>query len=104
MIRNFLFGPQPTVSTRPATPVSSLERACIALLAVVAAMVLWWRWVGYQGTDDSYYAAAAMAWVSAFPALGTDHWSLRYPVVLPMAGFLVVLGRSVFSLAAANLL
>jgi len=66
-------------------------------------VVLVWRWVGFQGHDDAYYAGAALDWVRHFPALGADHWALRYPLVLPMAGCLAVLGQSLNVLALPNL-
>lgn len=72
-------------------------------LAATAAAVLWWRWVGYQGHDGAYYAEAALQWVERFPALGTNHWSLRYPLVLPTAALIGLFDLSVPVLAAVNL-
>ena len=73
-------------------------------LAGLAAAVLWWRWVSYQGHDDAYYAAAALEWVERFPALGENHWALRYPLVLPTAALIAVFGLSVPILAAVNVM
>jgi len=72
-------------------------------LAGTAIVILWWRWVGYQGHDDAYYAAAALDWVQHFPALGTQHWALRYPLVLPTAALIRIFGFSVPALAAIDL-
>ena len=63
-------------------------------LIVMAAVILWWRWVGYQGHDDAYYAEAASAWVQHAPSLGTNHWALRYPLVLPTAVLIKIFGPS----------
>ena len=72
-------------------------------LAGLAAAVLWWRWVGYQGHDDAYYAWAAMDWAEHAPALGQTHWALRYPLVLPTAVLIRLFGFSVPVLAAVDL-
>ncbi len=93
-------------STRAAgalhTNARSLEVISVFGLAILAAAILWWRWVGYQGHDDAYYAAAALDWVQNFPAVGMDHWALRYPLVVPTAGIIALFGPSVWALAAVN--
>ena len=80
-----------------------LEAASIACLLLLACGILYWRWVGYQGHDDASYAAAAMDWVNNFPPLGTNHWALRYPLVLPAAAAIALFGPSVAALALVNL-
>ncbi|MFI4981526.1 MAG: ArnT family glycosyltransferase [Nevskiales bacterium] len=80
------------------------EIAGVSALGLLAAGILWWRWVGYQGHDDTSYAAAALDWVRNFPALGTDHWALRYPLVLPAAAAIALFGPSVPALAAVNVI
>ena len=72
------------------------------VLMLTTALVLYWRWVGYQGTDDFYYVWAAIEWADMPPALGFSHWSLRYALVLPMAGAIKLFGRIPFALAAPN--
>ena len=79
------------------------ETIGVAALIVLAAAVLCWRWVGFQGHDDASYADAALAWVEHFPALGTSHWALRYPLVLPAAGLIALFGPSTLALVAGNL-
>lgn len=79
------------------------ESASIAGLALLAVAILFWRWVGYQGHDDAYYAAAALDWVANFPALGSNHWALRYTLVLPTAAVIALAGPTVWALAAVNL-
>ena len=80
----------------------SIEAISVFGLVVLAVAILWWRWVGYQGHDDASYAAAAMDWVQNFPAVGVDHWALRYPLVVPTAGIITLFGPSVWALAAVN--
>jgi 4-amino-4-deoxy-L-arabinose transferase-like glycosyltransferase len=75
----------------------------VAALAGLALVVLVWRWVGFQGHDDAYYATAALDWMRHFPALGADHWALRYPLVLPMAACLGLFGQSLNVLALPTL-
>lgn len=80
-----------------------LNASAVPGLSVLAAAVLWWRWVGYQGHDDAYYAWAAMDWAEHAPALGHTHWALRYPLVLPTAALIRLFGFSVPALAAVDL-
>ncbi len=80
----------------------SPEAPVAAALAGVALAILWWRWVGYQGHDDAYYAAAALDWAEHFPSLGKEHWALRYPLVLPTAALIRLFGFSVPALAAVD--
>lgn len=60
---------------------------------------------GYFGGrwDDARYLEAALQWVEA-PALGTVHWALRWPVVLPAWASLEVLGRTRFAVMVPGLL
>jgi 4-amino-4-deoxy-L-arabinose transferase-like glycosyltransferase len=76
------------------------EAAWLVFLLALCAVVLAWRWVGFQGHDDAYYAAAALDW----RRLGTDHWALRYPLVLPMAAALAVIGPHLVALALPTLI
>jgi 4-amino-4-deoxy-L-arabinose transferase-like glycosyltransferase len=80
------------------------ERAGIALLTGLALTILWWRWVGYQGGDDHYYADAALNWLNHFPALGQSHWALRYPMVLPIALSFALFGKSTFAIGLVSAL
>jgi hypothetical protein len=84
---------------RPLGPGWRVEAGGVAALVALGVVVLVWRWVGFQGHDDAYYARAALDWVRHFPALGADHWALRYPLVLPMAVALAVFGQSLSVLA-----
>jgi 4-amino-4-deoxy-L-arabinose transferase-like glycosyltransferase len=84
---------------RPSPAARLAEAAAFTLLAALAAAVLAWRWVGFQGHDDAYYAAAALDWRH----LGADHWALRYPLVLPMAAALAVVGPHMAALALPTL-
>lgn len=89
------------VGSEPRTSPSNRVTIVLALI-LVAVVILVWRWVGYQGHDDASYAAAAIEWVERFPPLGTNHWSLRYPLVLPIAGLIAVFGLAIPLLAAVN--
>lgn len=92
-----------TMPDRSAAERSNGEGLCVAALVVLGLLVLSWRWIGYQGHDDAYFAAAAMDWVRHYPALGTDHWALRYTLVLPIAAVIALTGPSVLALAVVNL-
>jgi len=83
--------------------IRSREAMLALALAVLAMVLLRWRWVGYQGHDDAFYAGAALDWAENFPALGHTHWALRYPLVLPTAALVRLFGFSVPMLAAVDL-
>jgi len=84
-------------------PRRSPEFLLALMLAALAVALLSWRWVGYQGHDDAFYAGAALEWAEHFPALGQTHWALRYPLVLPTAALIRLFGFSVPILAAVDL-
>jgi 4-amino-4-deoxy-L-arabinose transferase-like glycosyltransferase len=84
-------------------PVGASEIIIVLSLATLAVVIIWWRWVGYQGHDDTAYAAAALSWVDHFPPLGANHWSLRYPLVLPIAAVIALFGPSIAALTIVNL-
>jgi 4-amino-4-deoxy-L-arabinose transferase-like glycosyltransferase len=89
--------------TKPPDNNPAGEAWAAGALLLLLVSVLAWRWVGFQGHDDAYYAAAALQWRDHFPSLGADHWALRYPLVLPMAGALTLLGNKMVALALPNL-
>ena len=81
--------------------ISSLGRqdiACVAILLVVSSLLYYVAWLGFAGSDDAYYAAAAQNWLNDFPYVGDNHWSLRHPLVLPLAASFAVFGLSEFAL------
>lgn len=57
------------------------------LILAVAALLLTINPLGYFGGhwDDGRYLEAAQAWAAHGPALGANHWSLRWPVIAPTA-------------------
>ena len=73
-------------------------------LLVLACVMIRLSWVGYDGADDLSYAKAAEAWLSGFSPLGSDHWALRYTIVLPVALSLKLFGQNEFSLALPDVI
>jgi 4-amino-4-deoxy-L-arabinose transferase-like glycosyltransferase len=71
----------------------------LLLLTFVAVIVLI-NPHGYMGGgwDDGRYLAAAADWASHAPVLGANHWSLRWPVVLPAAAIIHFYGMSAWPL------
>jgi 4-amino-4-deoxy-L-arabinose transferase-like glycosyltransferase len=69
----------------------------------VAAVLISLHFVGYDGADDRSYALGADAWLTHFPAVGTNHWATRHTVVLPVAVSLALFGHSVLALALPSL-
>ena len=61
---------------------------CVSL----AALIMVWRYVGFQSTDDAAYLEAGLSWLEQFPYVGDSHWTLRHPIALPIAATVAVLG------------
>ena len=54
--------------------------------------------------DDGRYLDSAVAWATTGPALGSTHWALRWPVVLPAAGAIWLSGLTRAALMMPSLL
>lgn len=77
--------------------------AAIAVsLLFVAAVALYWNGIGPM--DSMKYVHAALAWRDSGPAPGHDQWSLRLPLVAPIAASYVLFGRGEFASAIPNIL
>jgi 4-amino-4-deoxy-L-arabinose transferase-like glycosyltransferase len=68
------------------------------IVLVMGIGILSLAWVGYVGSDDHSYAQGAIAWLKNFPYVGDDHWTLRHPVVVPIAASLAIFGFHELSL------
>ena len=73
-------------------------------IAVLAAVALAIGWVGYIASDDAAYYDGAARWLTAPPFAGADHWTTRFPVVLALAGSLLLFGRQLPAFEVAALL
>ena len=54
--------------------------------------------------DDGRYLDSAVAWATIGPALGSTHWALRWPVVVPAAGVIWLSGLTRAALMMPSLL
>lgn len=61
-------------------------------------------WVGFIGSDDSLYWASTTAWLTHAQSPGTTHWSLRYPLVVPMAFARLIFGDGFFAMVLPSIL
>jgi 4-amino-4-deoxy-L-arabinose transferase-like glycosyltransferase len=61
-------------------------------------------WVGFIGSDDSLYWVSTTAWLTHAQSLGTTHWSLRYPLVVPMAITRLIFGDGFFAMVLPSVL
>ncbi|NWG91536.1 MAG: glycosyltransferase family 39 protein [Parvularculaceae bacterium] len=62
--------------------------------------------LGYSGlapNDSGHYINAALRWVENGPSLGGSHWSLRTPIVAPMAASFALFGKSELTAALPNM-
>lgn len=62
----------------------------MTVLVLLALLIIFINPRGYIGGayDDGRYLAAATEWAMHGPVLGHNHWSLRWPLVLPAAGII----------------
>ncbi len=72
--------------------------ASLLLLALFAVAMMAFGWIGYYGSDDMSYAAGGHGWLTDFPYVGVNHWTLRHTVLIPMALAILVGGISEFTL------
>ncbi len=70
-------------SVRAADGTSMVAIIGIAAVAFLIQLALFAT--GPWGSDDTIYWYDAGEWLRAFPFIGTDHWSLRHTLVLPLA-------------------
>lgn len=75
-----------------------------ALLVALVFLMLWFGWVGYIASDDSFYAQGAQGWLASFPYIGDTHWSLRHPFVVPVALSFGIFGINEYSLVLVTTL
>ncbi|MFT3965179.1 MAG: glycosyltransferase family 39 protein [Sphingobium sp.] len=79
----------PTIASRNGPGDRSMGGALVhvALLLLLGLAFIFINPRGFIGGvyDDGRYLAAATRWAMEGPVLGRDHWSLRWPLVLPSA-------------------
>lgn len=74
------------------------------LLAIAAGVVaIWIGWVGYSASDDAAYYEAALRWLDHPPVAGDDHWATRFPLILSLAGMIVLLGKGAAAMGVTAL-
>ncbi len=82
-------------------PKQSFAVAAVAVLLYLASATVTWRGIG--DWDATYYITAALGWYETGAYLGENHWQLRYPMVLPIAGSFAVFGPSEWAASLPNL-
>jgi hypothetical protein len=78
----------------------------LSVILLIGSVMLSAAWVGYVGSDDHSYARGALGWLRQFPGpyVGDDHWTLRHPVVVPIAISLALFGLREISLGLPSAL
>jgi hypothetical protein len=82
---------------------SSRTIAFVACVTITA-MIMLWRYVGFQASDDGHYLTAGLRWLEHFPHVGGSHRSLRHTITLPIAGTVGLLGLSEFAVSLPSIL
>lgn len=98
---------RPWASDPTQRSLSNAEGATASALAgcvVLAALIMAWRYVGFQASDDDHYLAAGLGWLDQFPYVGGSHRSLRHTIVLPIAGSIGLLGLNEFAVSLPSML
>ena len=60
-------------------------------------------WTGYIASDDASYYGGAVEWLRNAPFAGDSHWTTRFPVVLSLAGAMLLVGAGPAALALTSL-
>ncbi|HEX8402571.1 MAG TPA: glycosyltransferase family 39 protein [Allosphingosinicella sp.] len=92
---------QPVPAQVPALKVAPWPLLAVILLAVAALAI---GWVGFVFSDDASYYRGASEWVAKPPFAGDDHWTTRFPLVLSLAGAILLLGDGSNALALTSAL
>ncbi|MEM8759936.1 MAG: glycosyltransferase family 39 protein [Pseudomonadota bacterium] len=80
-----------------------MPRSAAAIPVVLFAILALVFWEGIGAWDAPYYISAATDWYEWPPSLGENHWYLRYPLILPMAGSFALFGYGEFSATLPNI-
>ncbi len=65
--------------------------------------MLWLFWFGARGADDDLYWQASSGWLHGFPYIGSNHWSLRHTLVVPLALSRLILSDGPMALALPSI-
>lgn len=57
--------------------------------------------VVFEGYDDAEYIAEALLFLQEFPRVGDTHWSIRYPLIAPVAVAIEAFGFGEFAIVMA---
>jgi dolichyl-phosphate-mannose-protein mannosyltransferase len=85
---------------QPATGRTLAFVCCVALAAVIMA----WRYVGFQASDDDHYLAGGLGWLEHFPYVGGSHRTLRHTITLPVAAMVELFGLNEFAVSMSGIL
>lgn len=83
--------------------IAASARWAPAVYLLIFILLLFLFWTGYVASDDAIYANGAYGWLTEFPYVG-GHGTIRYPLVMPMALSLLLLGENIFALVLPSLL
>jgi 4-amino-4-deoxy-L-arabinose transferase-like glycosyltransferase len=81
-------------------PGMAMRLGAIAFI-FAAACALYWSGVGEN--DSFRYIEGALSWLENGPTLGDTHWTLRAPMIAPMAASFALFGSTEFAATAPNL-
>lgn len=79
----------------------AIAASVIALLFLATLLI---GWSGLAPNDSGKYIDAALRWREDGPTLGTTHWALRLPLIVPMAASFAAFGASELASALPNIL
>lgn len=73
---------------------NGLDALSLVAIAFYGLLCLFLAVAGFTDADDHFYLEAADGWIAHAPFVGTTHWHLRHPLVLAIATFFRLFGRS----------
>lgn len=88
----------------PKTLTACLPYLPAAFIAVLFIATVALTWTGIGPGDVMEYSKTALSWLNHGPVLGETHWSLRLPLVAPIAASYALFGPGEFTTTLPNIL
>lgn len=66
-------------------------------LLIITSITLYFSWVGFISSDDSYYVSSGLGWLYEFPYVATHIGTIRAGIGIPIALIIKLFGESEFT-------
>jgi 4-amino-4-deoxy-L-arabinose transferase-like glycosyltransferase len=72
------------------------------MIISISTIIMYFSWVGFVSSDDSYYVSSGMGWLYDFPYIPNHFGNIRSSVGIPIAFMFAVFGLSEFSASLSS--